>query len=317
MLKQKSPLFSVYTFLALLALVVLAGIFFLRNMGRTSSSSSSSSSVDNSMQPTRLITASFYPQAFVLTELVGTHFQIFNLTPSGVEPHDYEPTAQDSVMLQQSELLVVNGQLEPWLDSFAASSTNPLKILELVPSAVEATDTRLLDPHVWLDPKKMMEMSDVILARLLILDPSNAADFQKNHAVLNQKLVILEKEYRDGLENCEVRTFITSHAAFGYLAQEYNLKQLAIAGLSPDEEPSLQHIRKLADAARQQNIRTVFFEEQVSPKLAETLAREVGATTEVLSPIESLTVEQVQSGQDYLSLMQQNLRHLRTALQCN
>ena len=163
------------------------------------------------------------------------------------------------------------------------------------------------DPHVWLDP--------VLYARIvrrvgLALGRPRAA------AALGRRVLALDGAYRRGLAHCRRRSFVTSHAAFGYLAARYDLRQIAITGIDPESEPSPQKLASLARLVRNAHIETVFFERLVSPKLAQTVAREAGVRTAVLDPIEGLTPAEARSGATYLSLMRRNLVALRQVLGC-
>jgi zinc transport system substrate-binding protein len=135
-------------------------------------------------------------------------------------------------------------------------------------------------------------------------------------ARLVRRLHTLDSAFREGLAQCARRDFVTSHAAFGYLAARYGLRQIPITGIDPQAEPSPQKLAELAKLVQRDNIQVVFFERLVSPKLAQTVAREAGATTAVLDPIEGLTPSEASSGETYVSLMRRNLTELRKALQC-
>jgi zinc transport system substrate-binding protein len=161
------------------------------------------------------------------------------------------------------------------------------------------------DPHVWLDPVLFAQMSTRIGAALHRSAASLKADLQK-----------LDGEYRRRLRHCVRHEIVTSHAAFGYLAQRYGLKQVAITGLTPESEPSPKQLTDVIRLVKRTHATTVFFETLVSPRLADTVAREVGARTAVLDPIEGLTPAEQKSGADYLTLMRRNLANLRRALGC-
>jgi zinc transport system substrate-binding protein len=139
---------------------------------------------------------------------------------------------------------------------------------------------------------------------------------EANAAVFDGRLRALASEYRTGLADCARNVIVTSHAAFGYLAQRFGLQQESISGLSPEAEPTPDRLAELKALVERDGVTTIFTEELVSPKVAETLAQETGATTAVLNPLESLTPDEVSAGDDYASVMQQNLSELRTALGC-
>jgi len=273
--------------------------------------------------PTTLqVAASFYPLYYFTSQIVGDKGTVLNITPAGAEPHDYEPLPQDIINIEQSKLLVLNGQLEPWgseiKTNLAGKSTKILEVgTGLISRTVTGEDGTVgADPHIWLDPKLAQKIVDKITASLTQIDPSDSKTFQSNHDILIAKLVSLDQEYQTGLAQCTSHDIITSHAAFGYLGSEYGLTQIPISGLSPDAEPSLQDLARIAKFARDNHVQYIFFESLVSPKLADTIASEVGAKTLVLSPLEGLTPGEIAAGRDYFSVMRDNLTNLRTALIC-
>jgi len=184
-------------------------------------------------------------------------------------------------------------------------------------AAEGSTDPNALDPHVWLDPNLMRAIVDHVASALARNDRRHAASYQANASRLDEKLVALDQRYRNGLADCDRRLLLTSHEAFGYLAAAYDLRQEGVAGLSPDQEPNPKRLDELIDLAKKEGATTVFTEELVSPKIAETLAREAGGLrTEVLSPLEGLTSKELGAGDDYLTVMDRNLTKLRAALGC-
>lgn len=253
------------------------------------------------------VAASFYPLYFLASEIGGDKVTVTNLTPAGAEPHDWEPTTADAATIEKSQLLLINGGgLEPW-----AGKMNAKKIMTVGEDLFDGGD-----PHIWLDPVLMQAMADKVATALDETDPQNAETYRTNNEQLKFKLVQLDEEYRTGLANCLQKNIVTSHAAFGYLAKRYGLVQNAISGMSPDEEPTAQKLAQTATLARQLGVKYIFFETLVSPRLAETLAKEVGARTIVFNPLEGLTSEQLEAGQDYFLVMRENLVNLKTALQC-
>lgn len=172
------------------------------------------------------------------------------------------------------------------------------------------------DPHVWLDPTMLVTMTETIETGFTKADPAHAADYHANAAKLRADLTALDGAFQTNLARCELREIVVSHDAFNYLGSRYGITPLAIAGLSPDVEPSPARLAELATVAKEKGIRHIFFETLVSPRLADTLAREIGAETLVLDPIESLTTDELKAGADYLSVMRENLTHLKTAMRC-
>ncbi len=170
------------------------------------------------------------------------------------------------------------------------------------------------DPHFWLDPTKLAAVATAVADRLGELDEQRAAGYDDRAAVLLRELEQLDRDYRAGLADCERREFVTNHAAFGHLAQRYDLEQIAISGLSPESEPSLSRVREVQELVREHGITTVFYEILVSPKTAETIAHDTGVRTAVLDPVEAITDDS--PGRDYFSVMRANLAALREANGC-
>lgn len=267
------------------------------------------------------VAASFYPVYFLSARIGGEKATVTNITPAGAEPHDYEPTPQQLASIERSRLIVLNGGMEAWGER-VAQGLDPAKTVLV--EAGKGLETRIFeeegetmaDPHVWLSPALAARMTDAIVAGFVQADPENAAYYEGNAAALKADLAALDAAYKEGLASCEKTAFVTSHAAFGYLAESYGLSQIAIAGLSPEAEPTAKELANVASFAREHGVDVIFFETLVSPKLSETIAREVGARTLVLDPIEGLTDDERAQGSDYLTLMRRNLANLQTALRC-
>jgi len=266
------------------------------------------------------VAASFYPIYFFAARIGGDRAQIFDVTPAGTEPHDYELTPLDVARLERSRLLILNGAVESW-GGKVSRLLNPRRTLVIV--AAQGLMTRhgeansdAVDPHVWLSPRLAQKIARRIEKAYIQVDPVDATYFAANARTLTGKLQALDAQYRRGLARCAQKDIVTSHAAFGYLARDYGLTQVAIGGLSPDAQPSPRRLADIVNFARKNGVKTVFFERLVSPKLSQTIAREIGAKTMVLDPIEGLTAVDAAAGKDYFTQMRQNLADLRSALQC-
>lgn len=265
-----------------------------------------SRAIDNKDKNKLSVTTTFYPLTYLAQEIGGDYVKVIQVTPSGIEPHDYEPTPQDLAMIQNSKLFIANGYgVDSWADNISGLR------------AAEKVDGKtVMDPHVWLNPKSFQEEATAVRDAFMQTDPIHTTQYKLNATGLLGDLIALDKEYSDGLANCKIRKIITSHDAFRYMAKEYNFESLPIAGFSPEAEPSPKRLAELADLAKKNNIKHIFFETLVSPKLSETLAQEVGAESLLLNPIEGLTAAEEAKSEDYLILMQKNLKNLRTAMQC-
>lgn len=269
------------------------------------------------------VTTSFYP-LFAFAEAVGGNkAHVVNITPAGAEPHDYEPSAQDMVQMEQSKIIFVNGNgFEPWIANIQANIASRSSQTLLVATSEGLTNLsqkesqNIVDPHVWLSPQLAIRMVDTIASAFQTVDPQNIPYYQGNADELKIKLQQLDDSFTSKLTSCQTRSFVTSHAAFGYLAKEFNLEQVSLTGISPESEPTQQTLRDVADFVKKNNINYIFFESLLSPKLSETLAEETGAKTLVLNPLEGLTEKEIAAGENYFTVMQENLNNLQTALQC-
>ena len=268
------------------------------------------------------VAASFYPLYFFAREIGGDRAVVMDMTPAGAEPHDYEPTPGDIAAIENSKLVILNGGgLEAWGDDIK-KNIDPART-QVIVAGKGLTDRRVTeegktttDPHVWLSPVLAGEMVERIAQGFERADPANKSYYQANAAAMKARLADLDRAYRQGLSRCAERDIITSHAAFGYLAAAYGLKQVSIAGLSPDAEPSAQQLAHITEFARKNHVKYIFFERLVSPKLAGTIAGEIGAQTLVLNPIEGLSNRELADGKDYFTEMKSNLVNLEKALQC-
>ena len=268
------------------------------------------------------VAASFYPLYYFSQQIAGDKANVLNITPAGAEPHDYEPTAQDIAQIENSKMLVLNGGgLEAWGNDIK-QNLNPKNTVivtageGLTNQKVMENGKNIVDPHIWQSPPLAKQMVDRILAGFIQIDPANSSYYQANADALKVQLDNLDKDYKQGLANCVEKNIITSHSAFGYLAAAYGLNQVSIAGLSPDAEPSSQQLADIVKFTKANNVKYIFFESLISPKLSDTIATEIGAKTLVLNPIEGLTNDEIAQGKNYFTEMQNNLVNLKIALQC-
>jgi zinc transport system substrate-binding protein len=276
------------------------------------------------------LVASFYPLAEVAERVGGQAVAVTDLANPGAEPHDLQLAPRQVVDLEEADVvLFVGGQFQPKVAEIASQrpdgSVDVLDRVELQTgdapaiAAEEGGDEHGgsgQDPHFWLDPVRMTSVVDEVEAALAKAAPEQAGTFRANADAYKRQLAALDREYKDGLRACARHEIVTSHAAFFYLAERYGLRHLPIAGLSPDAEPSPARLAGLARRIEADGITTVFYEALVSPRVAKTLASEAHVTTAVLNPIEGLTKDQIQAGDNYLSVMRDNLTALRRALGC-
>ncbi len=259
------------------------------------------------------VSASFYPLYYFATQIGGDRAQVQNITPAGSEPHDFEPTIADMARIETGKLLIINGGIEGWGNKIKDQLSGKQVAIVTAGEGLFSDDQ---DPHVWVDPV----LAEIEVSRIAKgfekADPGNSIYYRSNAQNLTARLAQMDQSYRQGLANCREKDIITSHAAFGHLTKRYGLNQVAITGLSPDAEPSPAKLAQIVQFAKTHNVKYIFFESLVSPKLSETLANEIGAKTLVLDPLEGLSNDDIEKGKDYFTVMQQNLVNLRTALQC-
>lgn len=293
-----------------------------------------SSSDDTSDAAGIKVVAAMYPLEFVATAIGGDLVNVENFTPPGVEPHDLELTPSQVVKLDDADLLLFISGFQPALEE-AAQQSAPANSLDLLSvdglnllSATEDghnhgaeeshegeeahSDEELVsDPHVWLDPERLIVVAKAVASKLSEVDPKNSSVFESNLAAFVTQLEALDKNFTTGLASCERDLIVTSHAAFGYLADAYGLTQEAIAGLSPESEPTPKRLNEIGKEAKADGTTTIFFETLASPKVAQTLASDLNIEAAVLDPIEGIS-----EGQTYFSIMESNLKALRKALNC-
>ncbi|MFJ6214655.1 metal ABC transporter substrate-binding protein [Streptomyces sp. NPDC092296] len=290
--------------------------------GRTSSDSSNGSG--------RLgVVAAFYPLEYLAEQIGGSHVAVTDLTSPGVEPHDLELSPRQVASVQQAGLVLYLKGLQPAVDS-AVAEAGPRRVVEA--SALSPLVDHHLDedgdqsedgdqtgsaprttgdPHIWLDPTRYAAVAKGVGAELAAADPAHAADYRRATDALVGRLTALDQEFRTGLAPYRGREFITSHAAFGYLADRYGITQVAINGVDPEAEPSPARLAEIQRQARAHGVTTIFFETLTSPKLAQTLADDLHLKTAVLDPIEGVKDP---AADDYFSVQRQNLQQLRDAL---
>jgi len=277
-----------------------------------------------------LVYTSFYPMYDFAQKIGGYQVRVVNMVPTGTEPHDWEPTAPDIAGLEKAKVFIYNGAgLEHWTKDILSSLQN--KDLLAVEAAAGITlqeghsheesghsnedPASASDPHVWLNPLYAKKQMEAITAAFVKADPTNSAYYEENFAKYSNQLDALDNEFREALAHLPKKEIIVSHAAFGYLCDAYGLTQVGIEGLAPDSEPDPARMAEIIEFAKAHNVKVIFFEELVSPKVAETIARAIGAQTAVLSPLEGLSDEQQANGDDYFAVMRQNLAAIKTALQ--
>ncbi|MET8182807.1 metal ABC transporter substrate-binding protein [Streptomyces sp. NPDC005336] len=278
------------------------------------------------------VVASFYPMQFLAQRIGGDNVHVSSLTKPGVEPHDLEISPRQTADLSKAGLVVYLKGLQPSVDR-AIGQAEPRHVadaasyttLEDHGTEVEGEEGHAghedhaahsgdaaADPHIWLDPVRYAQVARGVGKALEKADPNHAAVYKKNTAALVKQLETLDQDFRNGLKDRTSDTFMTTHAAFGYLSERYGLRQEAISGLDPESEPSPARVRALHSVAKKDKVNTVFFETLVSDKTAKTLAGDLHLKTDVLDPIEG--IGDTSKGHDYLEVMRSNLKALQQAL---
>ena len=293
----------------------------------------SSSQVDaNKTQIT--VAASFYPIEEIVRQVGGTHVNVVELTPAGQGAHDVQLTAKQlTVLSTSSAVFYISDGFQPEVEKAVASlpgSVVPVDLLQSVTlldvvaqldGTEGETDGEVLasgkDPHVWLDPANMIAMTTAVADALSQLSPEFATQFNAAAQSFIAELQTLGNEIDAQLANCESRVLVTSHRAFAYLAKRANIRQVAIAGVNPEEEPSAKSLEAIATFAEAHSVSTIFFETLLPADLAKTLADKVGAAPDLLDPVEGISSADIAGGASYISIQRDNLSRLVKGLRCS
>jgi zinc transport system substrate-binding protein len=278
------------------------------------------------------VVTSFYPIQFVTQQITGAGLPVAALTKPGAEPHDLELAPQDVAGLTKARLVIYADGFQPAVDE-AMAQVDPSRVLDVADAASltlaptedghdhsgesedEHAEHASSDPHFWLDPQRYAAVAKAVAARLATDDPARAATYTANAEALAAKLTALDGEFTQGLASCDSKVLVTSHAAFGYLAQRYGLEQHGISGVSPEAEPSAAGLKEISDLVRNEGVTTIYQETLVEPKFAQTVATSTGARLSTLDPIEGITTES--AGKDYFEVMRSNLTALQQGLGCS
>lgn len=281
------------------------------------------------------VVATIFPMYDFVRRIGGDQVAVNMMVPAGTEPHAWEPSTRDMMDLEEADLLVYNGAgMETWMDDVLSSVQNKdLVVLEA------SKDVSLLktdhdedededhedhdddhhhgeyDPHVWLSPSNAKIEMRAIADALKSIDPEHADMYEQNYKVAAEECDKLSEEYASALAPYEGRYIVVAHEAYGYLCHEYGLNQIGIEGVSADQEPDAARMREIIDMVGEYDIRCIFFEELVDPKVAKTIADETGCKTAALSPLDGLTEEDIDNGRNYYSVMRDNLATILQAFE--
>ncbi|WNR47082.1 metal ABC transporter substrate-binding protein [Paenibacillus roseipurpureus] len=267
------------------------------------------------------VVTSFYPLYDFTKKIGGDYVNVINLVPAGVEPHDWSPKSRDIKNMTGAQVFVYQGAgFEGWVKDFLGSLSKQSTV-----DVVEAskgvnfiyTDEKKeeFDPHAWLSPLNARQMANNIKTALVKADPAHKDVYEQNYQNYASQLTELDGRYTTALAQTSKKEIAVSHHAFAYLCKDYGLTQMSIMGLSPDAEPTSQDLKKINAFIKDHQLKYIFFEELVSDKLAKTLAKDANVNTLVLNPLEGLTEAQLEAGEDYISIMDKNLKNLVMSLQ--
>lgn len=263
----------------------------------------------------KLVYASFYPLYFLANEIGGDNIELRMVVPNGVDSHDYEPSIEQLKDIENAQLFIYNGaNFESWSDKVVGNIIDENKTInasELVHLLMVDNEP---DPHIWLDPENMLKIGEAIKEKLILIDEENKAEYENNFNALANRLKELDNRFSEELDQRNRNSIIVSHAAFNYMAERYGFKQIPVAGISPEQEPSPKTIAELIELAKKEEQKYIFLETLASPKTVQVIAEEANLQILTLNPIEGLTEEQIKKGEDYITIMEENLENLKKAL---
>jgi len=274
------------------------------------------------------IYTSFYAIYDFTQKIGGDKIQLYNIIPTGTEPHDWEPSAKDMANIKNADILFYNGAgLETWIDKIKSSlSDDKIKYIELSSGTEliknednykeneQEHNNNIADPHVWLNPENVKIQMNVIKNQLCQIDEKNKDYYEQNYNQMAEKLDILNNDYISALSNLKNNNIVVAHQAYAYLCNAYNLNQIALEGIEANSEPSPKKMSEIAEYISKNNIKYIFYEDLINPKIAQSIADETGVQLLELSPYEGLTDEQLKNNDDYFSIMYKNLENLKKAL---
>jgi zinc transport system substrate-binding protein len=308
-------------------ILFIAAVLIIASWG-IYSISKTTKKTSNSSEKLSIITTLF-PQYEFAKEIGGDKIEVTLILPPGVEPHAYEPKPSDVSKINMADIFVYTGEfMEPWAHDIISGSNNSLKVVDasvgivLMEKALnegEEADHHHsgVDPHIWLNFENAKIMAKNIAQALAEIDPENAQYYQANLETYENKLTTLDNDYKNTLSNCESQTIIYGgHYAFGYLTKRYGLKYVAAQGFSPDSEPSAKDMIALTNQIKAEGIKTIFYQELASPKIAEILSNETRAKLLLLNGAHNLSKDDYTTGKTFVSLMEENLQNLSLGLNC-
>lgn len=284
--------------------------------------------------PLKIVTT-FYPMYDFASHVAKEHADVSMLIDGGVEPHDYEPSAKDMAKIQDADVFIYNSkEMETWVDAVLASIDQSNVVIVEASEGIDLLDSEEHDheaeeeqhegheehehgehdPHVWLSPVLAQQEVATITEALVRVDKANQTSYEENSRLYKEELVTLDKEYQEMAKEATFKTFVTQHAAFSYLAHEYGLEQVSISGINPDQEPTPKELKHIEDTVNEQHIAYIYTESSATPKIAKTISDATGAELLTLNPMESLPKAQREKGENYLTVMRENMLNLKKSI---
>ncbi len=282
-----------------------------------------------SSQPKKFtIIATLFPVYDFARQIVGDRATVTLLLPPGVEAHSFEPKPGDMLKIAGADIFLYTGKyMEPWVEKILQGVDNKKLIVIDTSSGItlmqgteepgEHHGHGTYDPHIWLDFTNAQRMVDNILKGLVQQDPLNKDFYTKNAEVYKAGLHDLDKQYNEGLSKCRRDIFVHGgHFAFNYMARRYHLHYISAYAGSPDAEPTPKKMIELKQIIQNNNIRYIYYEELITPRIADVLAKETGAKLLKLNGAHNITKNELEQGKTFIELMEENLRNLKVGLEC-
>lgn len=264
------------------------------------------------------VVVSFYVLEDFTKKIGGDAIEVVNLLPGSMEPHDYELSTTDMITLSDaSTIFILGNDFEPWFKDFETSLDPDRQNVSVISQGIETItleSSGQVDPHIWTSLRNARQMLKTIRDALVEADPDNTELFDNNLAKYDAEFALLDQTIREALSDRSLDVFVSNHAAFGYFAADYGLTMIPVLGLEPDAEPDAAQMQRIIELVKTYQIPVILYEDVTDTKVAQTIADETGAKTGLLRTLESLSVEERLNGEDYLSLMKQNLESLKEAL---
>lgn len=333
-------------------LTVLLLLFFIVILGACNASNNEEELIDGETENTiteevlTVVTTTFVLEDFT-RKIGGEHVDVINVVPLGADAHSFEPTARQMIEIMEADAFVYNGAgFEGFVDAVlksmekedvvALQASNNIPLREDddehddehvdVHEEDEHSDENLdvheedehlhagVDPHAWLDPVYALQYAKNIYDLLVQLQPEFEEQFTENYTNLKIELENLHVEFEEMVSTAERNQFIVSHAGYGYWEQRYGLEQIAISGLSPTNEPSQRQVEEILELGQSLNLTHLFVEQNSTSKIAEMIADEIGADILYLHNLEAATQEDIDNGENYISIMRGNIEALKQGL---